>query len=115
MLAYIDVDGLKEVNDGHGHAAGDALLRDVAEAIQKHLRSYDTLVRVGGDEFICALGDCTPDVAHSRFEDIRATMHPPEPARSISVGFAELLADDTLETLTTRADIALYEAKRARS
>ena len=74
VLAYIDVDGLKQVNDSHGHGAGDALLRDVAGAIQKHLRSYDTLVRVGGDEFVCALGDCTPAVANIRFEEIRATL-----------------------------------------
>jgi Diguanylate cyclase, GGDEF domain len=47
---------LKEVNDRQGHAAGDALLRDVAAAVLTHLRSYDELVRVGGDEFVCALG-----------------------------------------------------------
>ena len=114
VLAYIDVDGLKQVNDSHGHAAGDALLRDVAAAVQKHLRSFDTLVRVGGDEFVCALGDCTRAVADSRFEEIRATMHTTQPHASVSVGFAELRPGDTLEELTQRGDAALYEVKRGR-
>lgn len=114
VLAYIDVDELKQVNDGQGHAVGDALLRDVAAAIQQHLRSYDTLVRVGGDEFVCALGDCTPAVARSRFEQIRATMRATQPTASSSVGFAELRAEDTLDELTKRGDDSLYEAKRAR-
>jgi diguanylate cyclase (GGDEF)-like protein len=112
VLAYIDVDGLKQVNDGHGHGAGDALLRDVVAAIQRHMRSYDTLVRVGGDEFVCALSDCTRTVAGSRFEEIRATMRVTQPHASLSVGFAELRPGDTLEELTKRGDAALYRAKR---
>jgi diguanylate cyclase (GGDEF)-like protein len=114
VLAYIDVDGLKQVNDSQGHGAGDALLRDVAAAIQTHLRSYDTLVRVGGDEFLCALGDCTRVAADSRFAEIRATMRTTQPSASVSVGFAELRPGETLEELTQRGDVALYEAKRGR-
>jgi diguanylate cyclase (GGDEF)-like protein len=114
VLAYIDVDGLKQVNDRLGHGAGDGLLRDVADAIQTHLRSYDTLVRVGGDEFVCALGDCTPVIARSRFQAIRATLQQTQPAASISVGLAALRPEDTLEQLTKRGDLALYEAKRNR-
>lgn len=53
VLAFIDINSLKAVNDRDGHAAGDALLRTVALAIQANLRSYDPIVRVGGDEFIC--------------------------------------------------------------
>jgi diguanylate cyclase (GGDEF)-like protein len=114
ILAYIDVDGLKRVNDRQVHAAGDALLRDVAAAVQKYLRSYDTLVRVGGDEFVCALGNCTRATADSRFEEIRATMRTTQPHASFSVGFAELRAGDTLDELTQRGDAALYAAKRGR-
>jgi diguanylate cyclase (GGDEF)-like protein len=114
VLAYIDVDGLKQFNDRQGHAAGDQLLRDVTAAVQEHLRSYDTLVRVGGDEFVCALGDCTPAMARSRFQTIRATLQQTQPAATISVGFAELRPQDTLEQLTHRGDLALYEAKRDR-
>jgi diguanylate cyclase (GGDEF)-like protein len=113
VLAYIDVDGLKQINDRHGHAAGDVLLREVADAIQQHLRPYDTLVRVGGDEFVCALADCTPAIAQVRFQAIRATLVNAGPRASISVGFAELRLEDTLEELTKRGDLALYAAKRS--
>jgi diguanylate cyclase (GGDEF)-like protein len=114
VLAYIDVDGLKQVNDRQGHAAGDALLRDVVDAIQAHLRSYDPIVRVGGDEFVCALGDSTLEEARRRFHEIRATMEQIQPTASFSAGFAALRPEDTLEQLTQRGDTALYETKRAR-
>jgi len=55
VAAYMDVDGLKSVNDEQGHAAGDALLRAVAAGFRRHLRPYDLLIRLGGDEFLCAL------------------------------------------------------------
>lgn len=115
VLAYVDVDGLKQVNDHQGHAAGDALLRDVVGAIQGHLRSYDPVVRVGGDEFVCALAGSTPDEAHRRFQDIRATIEKTQPTVSMSVGFAALRPEDTLQQLTQRGDTALYEAKHARA
>jgi diguanylate cyclase (GGDEF)-like protein len=114
VLAYVDVDALKQVNDRDGHAGGDALLRDVANAIQQHLRPYDTLVRVGGDEFVCALGDCTCATADVRFGEIRATLAQTQTLASISVGCAELRPDETLDQLTERADLALYTAKGAR-
>jgi len=112
VLAYVDVDRLKQVNDRQGHGAGDALLRDVVAAIRAHLRSYDPIVRVGGDEFVCALGDSTPDEARRRFQDIRVAIEQAHPSASISVGFAALRPQDTLEQLTERGDTALYEAKR---
>jgi diguanylate cyclase (GGDEF)-like protein len=113
VLAFVDVDGLKQVNDREGHAAGDALLRDVVGAIQTHLRSYDPVVRFGGDEFVCALGDSMPDQARCRFQEIQATIEQTQPAASISVGFAALRPEDTLEQLTERGDTALYEAKHS--
>jgi diguanylate cyclase (GGDEF)-like protein len=111
VLAFIDVDGLKQVNDRHGHAAGDELLRDVVAAIQTHLRSYDPIVRIGGDEFVCALADCQPDEARRRFQAIQATIQQLQPAARISVGYAQLRPEDTLNELTKRGDAALYEAK----
>lgn len=114
VLTYIDVDGLKQTNDLHGHAAGDGLLRAVVAAIRTHLRSYDPIVRVGGDEFICMLADITPDDGRHRFQSIRATIEESHPTASISVGFAALRPQDTLEQLTERGDAALYEAKQAR-
>ena len=55
VVAFVDVDGLKTVNDTEGHAAGDELLREVARSITQHLRSYDVIARFGGDEFVCSL------------------------------------------------------------
>ena len=55
VVAFVDVDGLKAINDKRGHAAGDDRLRAVAQAIMQHLRSYDVIVRFGGDEFVCSL------------------------------------------------------------
>lgn len=114
VLAFVDVDGLKQLNDRDGHAAGDALLRDVVGAIQKHLRSYDPIVRVGGDEFVCALADASVEEAHRRFVGISATIKEVRPAATISVGFAAMRPNETLAHLTARGDESLYEAKHAR-
>ena len=114
VLAYVDVDGLKQVNDGRGHAVGDALLRTMVDAIHVHLRSYDPVVRVGGDEFVCALAGTTTDEARCRFQAIGATMRETWPAASFSVGFAALRPEDTLDQLTLRGDTALLGAKRLR-
>jgi diguanylate cyclase (GGDEF)-like protein len=114
VLAFADVDELKRVNDSRGHAAGDALLRNVVAAMREHLRSYDPIVRIGGDEFVCALVDCTPDQAECRFHEIHATIKQSQPAGSISVGFAALRPEDTLKQLTQRGDADLYAVKWSR-
>ncbi|MBA2695858.1 MAG: GGDEF domain-containing protein, partial [Actinobacteria bacterium] len=59
-VAFIDVDHLKQVNDTRGHAAGDRLLQHVADALRSRLRSYDLVVRYGGDEFICVMPGSAP-------------------------------------------------------
>ena len=56
-LAFVDIDDLKGRNDSLGHAAGDELLRATADAIRAHVRPYDVIVRIGGDEFLCAVTD----------------------------------------------------------
>jgi diguanylate cyclase (GGDEF)-like protein len=111
VLAYVELTGLKRVNDRRGHAAGDAFLRVAVDAIRAHLRSYDPIVRVGGDQFLCALGNCTPDGADNRFEQIRATLRETQPGASVAVGLAPMQPRDTLAELMHRADLALYEAK----
>ncbi len=114
-LALIDIDGLKRVNDAHGHAAGDALVRNVATAITTTMRAYDVSVRWGGDEFVCALADTTLDVAAERLAAIRKTLTALPSSPSISAGLAALGDDDDLEALIARADSALYRAKAERA
>jgi diguanylate cyclase (GGDEF)-like protein len=114
VLAFVDVDSLKARNDREGHAAGDALLRSVVAAIRANLRSYDPIVRFGGDEFVCALSSTDLHGARRRFDEIRATLREADDAASISVGLAELGPDEGLRELTARGDAALYRAKRRR-
>ena len=67
MVAFIDVDGLKAVNDERGHADGDELLRGVVQCVKRNLRPYDFIVRFGGDEFVCVLCGQNLSGLHERF------------------------------------------------
>lgn len=84
----------------------------MVSAIQAHLRSYDPVVRFGGDEFVCALIDATPMEAHRRFVEIQATIQARRPGTSVSFGVAALRTEDTLEQLLERGDASLYRAKK---
>ena len=107
VVGYIDVVGLKAVNDGAGHAAGDLLLRRAVQTIRAHLRSYDLIVRLGGDEFLCALSDATPHILEQRFAAIQIALSgEPDPC-AIRVGIAALTDDDTSAELIKRADAEL--------
>ena len=113
VLAFIDVDDLKTRNDSLGHAAGDQLLRQVAETIRGHVRSYDLIIRYGGDEFLCGLLDMDIAAATDRFTSVNAdlaTIH----GASITVGLAGLVTDDSLEDLIGRADKALFRERALR-
>ena len=114
VLGFVDVDGLKAVNDSDGHAAGDAFLVDVVSTIRSKLRSYDPIVRFGGDEFVCAFSDFSLGGVRRRFQEIQSALDQRRPGCSISVGLAELQRNDTLDELTARGDAALYEQKRLR-
>lgn len=113
VLAMLDIDALKAVNDGAGHDAGDALLRSVAGAIQATLRSYDVTVRWGGDEFACLMSEIGLPTARSRMEEILTTLDRHWPSASFSVGLAEAGLDESLLALMARADEALYRDKHA--
>jgi diguanylate cyclase (GGDEF)-like protein len=104
VAAFVDVDDLKAVNDEHGHRAGDQLLRDVAAGLASRMRSYDLVVRVGGDEFLCALPDVTPTQARRRFEELVSELHDGPALRSVSFGLSELRDGDSLQELIDRAD-----------
>jgi diguanylate cyclase (GGDEF)-like protein len=114
VFAYVDFDGLKEVNDRDGHEAGDALLRDLVTSMRAKLRSYDPVVRWGGDEFICTISGADLEAARCRFEEIGDELAEAHPGASVSVGLATLGEGDTLETLMERADAKLIQARPKR-
>jgi diguanylate cyclase (GGDEF)-like protein len=110
VLAFVDVDRLKIVNDRDGHAAGDRALQVVVREIRSHLRSFDPIIRYGGDEFVAGLGGTDLEEAQRRFDKIGSAIE--EDAKvGISVGLAVLAPDDTPEQLMERADVAMLAVK----
>jgi diguanylate cyclase len=119
VLAFIDVDAFKSINDTLGHDIGDHVLTTVARTIGTAVRDIDRVGRYGGDEFIVLLRDVTLQQAEARLREVVRTLAALAFTASgqafnvtASCGAAELCAGDTAVTLTKRADEALYEAKR---
>jgi diguanylate cyclase (GGDEF)-like protein len=108
VVAFVDVDGLKAINDTHGHAAGDAMLIGVASTLQRELRAYDIIFRYGGDEFVCALPGVNMEEAQQRFAIIGTALGVGPEHGSVSVGLAILRHDESAHSLVARADDALY-------
>lgn len=118
-VASIDVDFFKSVNDTHGHAAGDAVLRGIAERLERAIREYDTVGRIGGEEFLVV----APDVDDAQLavlgERLRAAVaavpvredHTEIPV-TISVGLALWTLGTSSDEVLRRADDALYRAKQ---
>jgi diguanylate cyclase (GGDEF)-like protein len=113
-FVFVDVDGLKMVNDERGHVAGDTLLRMVAQQIRTRLRNYDLLVRYGGDEFVCLLSNTNARDAQARFDSVSAALAGGPHPSSVSVGMSELRKADTAETVLARADAAMYRGREDR-
>lgn len=114
ILAFVDVVGLKAVNDTQGHVAGDRLLSHVVDTIRGVVRDYDLIVRYGGDEFVCGLVDLGVDEARRRFEVANASLDVMLGA-AITAGLAELAPGETLEQLIIRADTAMYAERQGDS
>lgn len=115
-VAFIDVDGLKLVNDRHGHARGDEVLKSLAHCARGTLRHGDVLARIGGDEFALLLVDAPEEVAEAvvlRFRE-RFEARTSDVGTSFSAGIALARVDETADELLARADAAMYEEKRAR-
>jgi diguanylate cyclase (GGDEF)-like protein len=113
VVAYVDVIGLKTLNDSEGHSAGDRLLQRIVALIKQQLRSYDLIIRMGGDEFLCVVSTITLSAARSRFTAIDKALSVASGPGGIRSGFAELLPDETAEDLIARADGELVERRRA--
>jgi diguanylate cyclase (GGDEF)-like protein len=114
-LLVLDVDHFKQVNDTYGHQTGDAVLREVADALVGNTKNYDVTARYGGDEFVVLLPGCHPDDAIRVAERVRRGIarEVDEAPVTISAGIATL-PDNAVdaERLMAAADAALYEAKR---
>ncbi|TBU73449.1 hypothetical protein DNK06_20770 [Pseudomonas daroniae] len=119
-LLMLDIDHFKRINDEHGHSAGDEMLKAVATTLKDQLRNIDMVFRYGGEEFLVLLSDTSSEGAALVGERLRQSVmelqyvtqgKPIE--MSISLGCATLEAGEPIESLLTRADKALYSAKRS--
>lgn len=115
-----DVDHFKRINDTHGHAAGDEVLRATANRLRQSLRPYDVVGRYGGEEFLIVAPGCKLDAAVALAERVRERLTSElviagstELRVTASFGVAELAPSEDLATLVRRADDALYAAKAA--
>lgn len=120
VLAVLDIDDFKGINDAHGHAAGDEVLRYVAQCLLQSFRSDDLVARVGGDEFAVLASGLTSRQAEHRMAGVMARIAAGAPdgqdgppcLPTLSCGLSECAAGDTPASLYERADDAQYTAKR---
>jgi diguanylate cyclase (GGDEF)-like protein len=120
-MLFVDLDGFKAVNDRHGHAAGDALLKAVADALTAHVRASDVVARLGGDEFGVLLWNLGPAQAAAKARDleqvIAAVAIEHDAARlsvGASAGLVALMGSATPAQMIDAADRAMYARKKER-
>jgi diguanylate cyclase (GGDEF)-like protein len=114
----LDLDHFKQVNDAHGHAAGDAVLRQFADAVRERVRRADVLVRRGGEEFALVMPATATHEARAIAERIQESLagYPlryegTSIAQTVSIGVATWDGEESSASLERRADLAMYEAK----
>lgn len=116
-VVYLDLDRMKRVNDEHGHARGDEVLRLLARAARVTLRHGDVMARIGGDEFALILLDASQTEAEAAVRRLRARFEAKTASLgvSFSAGIALAAEGEGAEELMARADVAMYREKRERS
>jgi diguanylate cyclase (GGDEF)-like protein len=119
---YIDLDRFKSINDRHGHAVGDALLRAIAMVLTRHVRSSDVVTRLGGDEFAMLLWNISETDAQTKAHIVEEVIGRTTAAHAgttvtigASVGVTPLLPLDRAADVIDRADRAMYARKAARN
>jgi diguanylate cyclase (GGDEF)-like protein len=117
-LGYLDLDGLKYVNDHYGHTEGDQYIATFARMIQKHFRSEDVFARIGGDEFCIVLKGKLVELTRRKLENVREDLirqNTKEYPVSFSYGICEVSESSghlTLEHILNEADTQMYDYKR---
>jgi diguanylate cyclase (GGDEF)-like protein/PAS domain S-box-containing protein len=118
-VAIFDIDHFKAINDVHGHAAGDEVIRRVGQRAKASLRDDDMVGRYGGEEFVCVLQGRSALAAELVAERVRKAVHADAegavaglPRVTVSIGLAVYAGEASIEDLLQRADKALYTAKR---
>ena len=109
VVAYVDAVGLKRANDSEGHHAGDAMLKRVVATIRQHVRTYDLIIRLGDDEFACAMSHVLLPDARQRFSAIASVLATNSDA--IRTGFAQLTPTETATELIARAGSQLIDSR----
>ncbi|MFA6231827.1 MAG: diguanylate cyclase [Rhodanobacter sp.] len=119
-IALFDLDRFKQINDTYGHLAGDAVIRTTIEVVRQHTRQHDLVGRYGGEEFVVCLPETNLQQAMETAERIRAALartsvlHEGKTISvTVSIGVAALRTGESLEQWLSRADGAMYEAKRS--
>lgn len=117
-VLYLDLDGFKAVNDNFGHAAGDAVLRHVGLMLREHVREFDVVGRIGGDEFAVILAQVSAEEAAAKAQALRALLaatpcvhEGQEHMVRASIGVHPLAALEDAEAALSRADEAMFAAK----
>jgi diguanylate cyclase (GGDEF)-like protein len=115
-ILLMDLDGLKAVNDKHGHAAGDTVIKSFADRLQRAIRGSDLAVRLGGDEFMAILPECRCEEVNrvlGRIEGLDFEFDDQKVRLRFSSGWTDFRPMDSMQEFLKRADVALYEDKRA--
>jgi diguanylate cyclase (GGDEF)-like protein len=121
VLVYLDLDGFKSINDRHGHAAGDAVLKGIAMVLTRQVRASDLVARLGGDEFVVLLWHLAEAEAQAKARSLEAAVGRMTAAHGgatltvgASAGSTMLLPLDTAANVLERADRAMYMRKTSR-
>ena len=115
-LVVIDLDHFKNVNDTHGHATGDVVLKSIGLVLKEHCRTEDFVARFGGEEFVMLLSHCDIEFAVTKAESLRKEVEAAQPAGltiTASLGVAAMDENDDFNSLFEKADKAVYEAKES--
>ena len=117
VVAFIDIDHFKEVNDDYGHRIGDQVLAELAHLLRVSVREVDLAARYGGEEFVLLLSGLNLEAAQGVLERIRMSVElhrfsEAELTQTVSIGVAQYHPDEDTEEVLNRADRMLYEAKR---